>query len=145
MSWNNIPGAERLSLWKNLRETISTQDLDTQLASVAKFFADMPYESRTMDYYNPASWPTPWEILFHGTFCKSSISLLMFHTIALLHSGINCELSLIDDGADLYLVPVIDYQFVLNYIPGAVNNLHDIKDDVQIIQTFAMSEIKKVS
>lgn len=145
MSWNNIPNEERLRLWKNLRESISAQALPEQLDAIAKFFADMPYESRTIDYYSPASWPTPWEILFYGSFCKSSISLLMFHTLSLLHNGAQIELSLINDGDDLYLIPVIDYQFVLNYIPGTVNNLQDINADLQIIKTFAMNEIKQIS
>lgn len=145
MSWNNIPNEERLRLWKNLRESISAQALPEQLDAIAKFFADMPYESRTIDYYSPASWPTPWEILFYGSFCKSSISLLMFHTLSLLHNAAQIELSLINDGDDLYLIPVIDYQFVLNYIPGTVNNLQDINADLQIIKTFAMNEIKQIS
>jgi len=145
MSWNNIPNEERLRLWKNLRVELEFAPFEEQMSAIAKFFANMPYGSRSLDYYSPNDWPTPWEILFHGSFCKSSISLLMFYTFALLQTGHTIELYLIDDNEDMYLVPVIDYQFVLNYELGTVNNWEDIQADLTVIKQFTVDEIKMVS
>jgi hypothetical protein len=145
MSWNNIPDDERLHLWKILRKDISVLQLAEQMSTVAKFFSNMPYGARSLDYYTPAEWPTPWEIIFHGSLCKSSISLLIFYTFSLLHTTHKIELHLIDDGADEYLVPVIDDQFVLNYQLGMVSNYSDVSIEFTDKQTFTEQQIKKIA
>jgi hypothetical protein len=145
MSWNNIPDDERLHLWKILRKDISSLVFEEQLDKVAKFFANMPYGSRSLDYYSPAEWPTPWEIIFHGSLCKSSISLLIFYTFSLLHTDHRVELHLIDDGEDEYLLPIIDDQFVLNYQLGMVSNYSDVCTEFTDKQTFSEQQIKKIA
>ncbi len=145
MSWNNIPDAERLRLWKSLRKDIVDLSLDEKLASVAKFFAYMPYGTRSVDYYSPESWPTPWEILFHGNLCKSSISLLIFYTFSLLNSADKIELKLIDDGTDEYLLPIVNDQFVLNYELGTVSNYSEVNVEFSVKQTFTEQQIKKIA
>ena len=145
MSWNNIPDGERLHLWKNLRKDIELMPFTDQMDSVAKFFSTMPFGSRSLDYYSPAEWPTPWEIIFHGSLCKSSISLLIFYTFSLLQTGINLELHLVDDGIDSYLLPVINDQFVLNYELGKVSNYSDICAEFTHKQTFTEQQIKKIA
>ena len=144
MSWNNIPDDERLHLWKNLRKEISELTLNEQMNIVAKFFSAVPFGSRSLDYYTPAEWPTPWEIIFHGKLCKSSISLLIFYTFSLLHTEDKIELQLIDDGEDEYLLPIINNTFVLNYELGKVNNCQDIAVEIQILNTYTQQDIKVV-
>lgn len=145
MNWNNIPDSERLRLWKNLRTDISTLSLDDQLSEVAKFFSAIPYGTRSLDYYTPLTWPTPWEIIFRGSLCKSSISLLIFHTFSLLHTDVIIDLQLINDGEDDYLLPVINNTFVLNYESGQVNKCQDIVNEIQILNTYTQKDIKGIS
>lgn len=145
MNWNNTPNEERLHLWKKLRDDIATLAAEEQMGIVAKFFADMPYGARTIDYYSPAEWPTPWEILFTGEFCKSSISLLIFYTFTLLHTGRTIELHLIDDKFDMYLLPVIDCQYVLNYELGMISNYSSVTHEFESIQVFSEQQIKKIT
>lgn len=144
-NWNSIPDSDRLRMWKNLRTDIATLSIQDQLAEVAKFFAHIPYGSRSIDYYSPESWPSPWEIIFHGKLCKSSISLLIFHTLTILHTENTVELHLVDDGADEYLLPVINNTFVLNYELGEVNNLQNIAAELQIKNTFTDKDIKQIT
>jgi hypothetical protein len=145
MNWNNIPNGERLRLWKKLREEIESADFDLQLHSVAKFCASMPIGHRTVDYYTPDSWPTPWEILFHGTFCPSSVSLLIFHTLCLLpDNGHTFELYLVED-EDVYLLPVIDNQFVLNYQLGAVNRYSEVSANFKVLKKIPQTTIKTIT
>lgn len=144
MSWNNIPDDERLHLWKNLRKDISALSLDEQMNTVSKFFSTIPYGTRSIDYYTPASWPTPWEIIFHGQLCKSSISVLIFHTFSLLHTDITVDLQLIDDGEDKYLLPIINNTFVLNYELGQVNKCQDIANEIQILNIYTQQDIKTI-
>lgn len=143
MNWNNIPNNERLQLWKTLRSEINGCSLEDKTSKVANFFAEMPFANRTLDYYTPDSWPTPWEILFHGTFCISSISLLIFYTFKLIDNKNTIELYLVEDES-IYLLPVIDKKFVLNYELGMVNNYSDIKDNFKVLQIYR-EEIKQIT
>jgi len=145
MIWNTIPNEERLHLWKKLRDDIQGHPLDTQLDEIAKFCSKMPFGSRTLDYYSPEDWPTPWEILFHGSFCTSSISLLMFYTLELLHTLPKVELYLVEDDDGIYLLPIIDDQFVLNFELGAVNNYSEIQDEFKVLQKYTTEQIKNIT
>lgn len=142
MIWNTIPGEERLLLWKNLRDEIKDSPIDTQLARIAEFCSQMPIGSRTIDYYSPKDWPTPWEILFHGSFCTSSISLLIFYTLILLPTTVDIELILVEDDQDVFLLPLIDNQFSLNYHLGQVSKHSDIKDDLKVLKKYARDSVR---
>lgn len=145
MIWNTIPNDERLRLWKKLRDDICTQPLDLQLHAVAKFCANMPIGSRTIDYYSPQDWPTPWEILFHGMFCTSSISLLIFYTLLLVDNTLDIELYLVEDPDGIYLLPIIEGQFVLNFQLGSVNNYSEICNDFKIVTIYTKTQIKNIN
>lgn len=105
----------------------------------------MPFGSRTLDYYSPEDWPTPWEILFHGSFCTSSISLLMFYTLTLLNTPPTVELYLVEDDDGIYLLPIINNQFVLNYELGTVNNYSEIQDEFKVLQKYNKEQIKNIT
>jgi hypothetical protein len=145
MIWNTIHNEERLLLWKTLREQIKDLPLDKQLDEVAKFCASMPFGSRTLDYYDPTNWPTPWEILFYGSFCTSSISLLMFYTLTLISSPPKIELHLVEDDRDVFLLPIIDDQFALNYELGKVNRYSEIQGSFKVLQKYPKEQIKNIT
>lgn len=145
MIWNTIPNEERLHLWKKLRDDIKELSLINQVDEIAKFCSKMPFGSRTLDYYSPEDWPTPWEILFHGSFCTSSISLLMFYTLTLLNTPPIVELYLVEDDDGIYLLPIIDNQFVLNYELGTVNNYSEIQDEFKVLQKYNKEQIKNIT
>ena len=143
MYWTTTPDEERLRLWKDLRHDIREESLEEKLKVVAKFISTMPFGARSLDYYDPASWPTPWEILFHGSFCLSSISLLSFYTLALVtDESVKIELELIDDLGDVYLIPVIEDQFVLNYETGLVSSYPEISKEIKVLKRYTRNDIK---
>ncbi len=144
MIWNGLTDEERLRLWKELRGSLAGADLPVQLNSIAQFCAKMPFGSRTLDYYTPEDWPTPWEILYHGTFCTSSISLLIFYTITFLSPETKVDLYLVEDSDDIFLLPIIDDQFVLNYELGVVSKYQDVKDSFKIRQVFPQGRVKTI-
>lgn len=144
MLWNTIPNEERLRLWKNLRSDIKEGSVEFQLTNIAKFCSYMPIGHRSIDYYTPADWPTPWEILFHGSFCTSSISLLIFYTLALLPITLDIQLWLVEDD-EVYLLPVIDNQFILNYELGQVSNIPEIQNNFKVLKKYLRDEIKIIT
>lgn len=142
MFWTSIPNDERLILWKNLRDSVKDATIDHTLSEVAKFCATMPVGSRTLDYYSTSDWPGPWEILYHGSFCTSSISLIMYHTLVLHDKDIDIRLELIEDSYGIYLIPVVNNQYVLNYELGHVSLYKEIQDRFKLLQIFNKEQIK---
>lgn len=145
MHWNTISDDERIRLWKKLREDVVDFPINVQLEQIAKFCSTMPFSSRTLDYYSSENWPTPWEILFHGTFCTSSISLLIFYTLTLIPNKENVELFLVEDKEDIYLLPVVNNHYVLNYHLGEISTYPEIEHNFKVLKQYTESEIKKIA
>lgn len=145
MVWNSIPNEERLRLWKNLRNNLIDLSTGEQLIEIAKFCSTIPFGARTLDYYSPDNWPTPWEILFYGSFCTSSISLLMFYTFVLIPNETKIELDLVEDVDGLFLLPIVDNQFILNYELGKVSSNSDVRDNFKILKRYPRDKIKTIT
>lgn len=135
MNWNNLPPDSRLSVWRKFREEIKDTDLNDKLDKVAKYWADAPLGTRTLDYYSPDTWLSPWEILYHGSFCQNSISLLIYYTLLLSSNGeYTVDVFLVDDGDDRYLLPVVNQKYILNYQLREVVELTQL--EVKILDRF---------
>jgi hypothetical protein len=104
----------------------------------------MPIGSRSLDYYIPNTWPSPWEILFRGTFCHSSISLLIYYTLVMIDQDFDVELLLIDDGDDRYLLPLIDKKYILNYELGSVSTLSELEKCFTVVDKYDSTKIKQM-
>ena len=140
-SWNCSTPEERIARWKKFRDTINGEDEEVLLNNVAQFFADVPVGARSLDFYTPESWPTPWEILYHKLFCANSISLLIYYTLTLVLDEDRVELILIDDDTDRFIVPLLDKKRILNYVLGEISNTDDFPQ-IAIIEEFAKEEIR---
>jgi len=69
--------------WKELRQSINAcNDIDA-LANVVNFWSLAPLSTRVLDWDEPASWPTPWEMLHLGMFDESALALGMYYTLNL--------------------------------------------------------------
>jgi hypothetical protein len=145
MNWNTIPNEERLRLWKKLRHDIESLPCEERLNKIAEFCAYVPIGSRSVDYYDPQSWPSPWEILFNGSFCTSSTSILIFYTLELITPPTPIELWLVEDDDDIFLLPVIDNQYVLNYELGKVNRYPEIQDRFKVLLKYTKAQIKTIT
>jgi hypothetical protein len=139
--WNNLSADERKENWRHKREELKEKTYNDRLKDLSLFFSHVPYGPRSLDYYTPNSWLSPWEILHYGEFCRNSISLLMFHTLNIIDPDLNIKLCLVDDSEDTYLITVIDNTFVLGMIPGQVTKITKIKKSVRFKQTFEKEQI----
>lgn len=143
IQWNNLGFEERIAVWSKHRDDISYVDSSTARLVISEFFRDVPIANRTLDYYTPESWPTPWEILHGSLFCKSGISLLIYYTLNINDPCADTKLALINDGSDTYLVPILD-DMVYNYVPGQILAIDELKDEIEIIQFINSSKIKNI-
>ena len=133
---------EILASWRQLRADISHLPVEQQVHAVAEFIAPIPYGARTVDYHSPADWPTPWEILAHRQFCTSSISILAYHTLSMVSDAV-LSLDLVDDGNDVYLVPIAD-NMVINFYPSVLVHRAELSKKASIIRSYSMADIAPV-
>jgi hypothetical protein len=138
------PASERLSEWRNFRASIKDMtDLD-QLLKVANWCSQAPLCNYSMDWDNPKSWPTPWQLIHEGIFCPTAVAYLMEQT--LLMAGWSSErLRLIyvknsEEQVEKMLL-LVDDEWVLNYAHGEVFNFDNIRSGSALLATYqAMDE-----
>jgi hypothetical protein len=126
-NWNNLTYPAKLAAWKELRDRIKDNSLDVQLAEIVKFFAQFPFGKRMIDFYTPSTWPTPWDLVNYDKHCYNTISVLMYYTCRFLNIN-DIEMYIIDDNADIFIVPVIGGKYMLNYVIGEVMSLEDMNE-----------------
>ena len=80
MFYKNQSANDRLTTWRNLRQTnfSNVEDLVAEYQTIKLV-------SRYLDYYTPKSWPDPFEIVSEGYFCQSGVTLLIVSH--LIYSG----------------------------------------------------------
>ena len=142
--WNSLRFQAKSELWRGFRTALN-DGKEIKLLEIAEFWGDVPRGSRCLDYYTPNSWPTPWEILANSQYCVNTISLLMYYTVRLCYPDLNCQLYLIDDTEDRYIVPVVDGILVLNYEINKVVQLETLKEFITVLETYDNEQIPQVS
>lgn len=129
---------ERLVEWRKFRKWLTELSLEDQLDTVASWWSKSPITSRVIDPYTPETWPNVWELVHSGKFCKSGISIGIEQTLLLSNkeNESKIELWLIDDnGQDIYLIVVVNQEYVLNYNHNQVDQLKSLKN-YKIISKF---------
>lgn len=125
---------EMMKYWHQFRDSLSHEsEIDITLTKVCQFWAKAPISTRKIDYFTPEMWPTPWELIHSGEYCRSSIALGMESTLMLFKgspfTADRVELALIDDDhVDMYLIVIVDGHKVLNYSIGEVVTLDQMKN-----------------
>lgn len=138
--WNCSNPEERIAWWKELRDRLNGQEEAEMLNSIAHFFASVPVGTRYIDYYTPASWPTPWEILYDKLFCANTVSLLIYYTLILQLGEERVDILLVEDDTDRFLLPIVDKKYLLNYVLGEISNVEDFPQ-IKVIETFRNEEL----
>jgi hypothetical protein len=73
---------EKILAWRELRKSLGdTTQIDSTLESIANWWTYAPWVKKTIDPYKPETWPTPWDMISKGHFCRSAIALGQAYTI----------------------------------------------------------------
>ncbi len=75
--------------WYNLRQRL--EYIDNPFDEVADFFEQLPKVKIYTDPYNPATWPTPWELIQENEYCPFNIILGICYTIQLTERFKKCQ------------------------------------------------------
>jgi len=115
---------ERLEHWKAFRKSLADKTETDQLQAVAQYWAHAPLLNIAYDCEDPETWPSIWEMIQLGDWCRNSIAIGMEGTLRLL--GFAPERitlgMLIDHDISLMVMAVrIDADKLLNYDYGIVS------------------------
>jgi hypothetical protein len=113
---------EKILAWRELRQNAVGMTVDNLIEAVNTWWTFSPWVRKTIDPYKPETWPSPWDMINKGEFCRSAIALGQAYTLWITAPNTNVELWLVNNFSekDVHLVVVIDEKTVLNYILGHV-------------------------
>jgi hypothetical protein len=138
-----LPPDDRISSWANLRAQIET--CDDPFQTVIDFWRDTPYVpyNRSVDQYNPKSWPTPWEIIDENQYDDFTKALMIGYTIKFTNRFKNSVIivrTLIDkDKKTCYNVVSIDEEWVLNFKDNEPMLFKNIPDSFSVENIIELS------
>ena len=133
---------ERLQDWRRFRETLELYSFtDMVTESVIDWWSSLPYTLRAIDIYDSKQWPTPWELVYYGDYCKSSISLGIAYTLCLIGNDWRKRIKLLlidDNGLDIFLSVLLDDKYLINYNYKEIIEFDSL--DVKVLETFSCDE-----
>jgi hypothetical protein len=74
---------ERLADWKAFRQSITSLPEEQQLSAVARYWGRAPLSTIAYDAEDLSSWPTAWEMVSAGEWCRNSVAVGMEATLRL--------------------------------------------------------------
>ena len=80
--WNNKP-EERLHEWKEFREKIGQDNIDSALKETSHLWSYAPYVAHYLDSVDLDKWPDPWTLLHENHYCDLAKCLGMLYTLYL--------------------------------------------------------------
>ena len=75
--------SDRLKHWKELRHELSTLDDQNAMAMVAEYWSYAPLSNFSYNPEAPEEWPTPWEMVSRGQWCRLMLAAAMEFTLRL--------------------------------------------------------------
>ena len=105
----------RLDAWAHLRDQVQSQDLETALTNINRWWFQSPWRAYHLHWDDQLTWPDPWELLSDNLYCDVARGLGILYTISLLdHADLtDAELVLTTEGHNLVLVDKRKY--ILNW------------------------------
>lgn len=114
---------ERLAAWIAFRRSLEVLPDEDRLLPVTAWWAQAPLMSIAYDPENPKSWPSPWEMIHTGDWCRNSVAIGMEATLRL--SGVSAQklriaMLHVRDAQHMGLVVLYEDDLVLNFDWGRV-------------------------
>jgi hypothetical protein len=135
---------EKILAWRELRQQAADKSLLETIEMINAWWTYTPWVRKTIDPYDTSTWPTPWDMINLGQFCRSAIALGQAYTLWLCRPDVKTELYLVNNFSekDIHLIAVIDEKFVLNYILGQVLMLEQC--DFELLNTVNRQDLKHI-
>ena len=112
---------ESLADWVKLRHAVALLDQPEQLKLINDWWFRAPIVNHLINWENPQSWTTPWELLNNNGYCELARALGIVYTIMIIENRKYTDLKIIQTTED-NLVLVDGGKYILNWAPGEMLN-----------------------
>jgi len=109
---------DRLEHWKDFRKSLSSKTDLEKMTAVATYWSSAPLKNIAYDCDAPETWPTIWEMIRAGDWCRNSIAIGMDGTLRLIGfdpSRLTLGTIIDPDISAMLTVVRIDADWLLNY------------------------------
>lgn len=135
---------EKILAWRELRTELAESNVNEVINRVNQWWTYSPWVKKTIDPYKSDTWPSPWELLDRGEFCRSAIALGQAYTLWMCSPDTDIELWLVNNFSekDIHLVVVIEKKIMLNYILGQVLEVEHC--DFEVLNKFNKHDLSHI-
>jgi hypothetical protein len=140
--WFESP-QRRLASWRTFRQGLDVNDLSDTCHDVCKWWGFAPMSNISLDPYDIQTWPSVWEMLHRGNYCKFSTAIGMEYTLFYIDEKIENRIIRVYDEAnsDIYMTALIDGRWLLNYNLTEVADWSSVKDSLQVQESFLCKDV----
>jgi len=134
---------ERISEWRQFRNTIQNLDRDEMLNKTAKLWAKAPIVNHYLESDNSDNWPDPWVLISENMYCDIAISLGIFYTLFLTERFDKRDLEVViyKDTSGFKSAVVVAEKYGLNIYPQQPVNTSTLFKELKVYKTFTVDDL----
>lgn len=136
-----------ISEWRELRSQLSNYDDKNKLIETLNYFSKIPLVNYVLDFNNPDSWLTPWEIIVDDYYDDICIVILICETLMLSNfDSDRFKLKYVQDSVDnsSFMILIVDDKDVINFSYNQIVSYNDIKNRIRTIQSYKIKNSKYI-
>ena len=135
---------ERISEWRQFRQSIQHLDRDDMLHSVAKLWAKAPIVNHYLESDRSDHWPDPWMLITENMYCDIGISLGAFYTLFLTERFDKRDLEVViyKDKLGFKSAVVVAEKYAININPQRPVNTSTLFKELKVYKTFTVDDLK---
>lgn len=137
------PPQKRLASWRDFRRSLDTSDIEDTCTRIFQWWRFAPLHNLSIDPYDVRTWPSVWEMLHQGDFCKFSTAIGMSYTFFYIDEKIKNRILRVYDheNSDIYMTTLINNKWLLNYNISTVADWSQVQDKLTVQESWACKDI----
>lgn len=142
MMWLDPP-QKRLANWREFRRELDTTDVKAACEQVSQWWRFAPQSTLSIDPYDISTWPSVWEMLHQGDYCKFSTAIGMAYTIFYIDESVKNRILRVYDHAnsDIYMTALINEHWLLNYNLCEMTEYNKVRNALEIQESWNTKDV----
>jgi hypothetical protein len=135
---------DRLDHWKQFRRRISQLSIQQAIDECRDFWSRAPFTPYYLEYDQPETWPTPWQLIYENCYCDLAKALGIVYTIHLSDHTVDLGLRVYQDPTNkmMYnLVWIEQGKYVLNFDSEDVVNRNTVPQELKLLCEYTSAEL----
>lgn len=142
MMWLDPP-QKRLANWRAFRRELDTTDVKAACEKVSQWWQFAPQSTLSIDPYDISTWPSVWEMLHQGDYCKFSTAIGMAYTIFYIDESVENRILRVYDhvNSDIYMTALINEHWLLNYNLCEMTEYNNVRNALEIQESWNTKDV----